>query len=221
MLWPRTGRWPSAANMPEVGSRPIQPAPGRETSVPGVEVGEVGLRALWALDRFLVRDQLNQVPGHEPAGQSKPPQRLGQEPRAVSARPASPLQRLLAGLHPRLHTDDVVNVLRHPVVQIEEEVDRPTRCQIDRLDELPQASTFAALLEVGPKILRQPLFVTEREFFGRRLEEEVERIDHRQLGDQVDLDRQLSRALGEHRAGQVVAVRILLPVQEMGRGLDP
>ncbi|MEE2964526.1 MAG: hypothetical protein VX427_10330 [Acidobacteriota bacterium] len=112
-------------------------------------------------------------------------------------------------------------MLRHPVVLLDEEVDRPTRCQIDRLDERPQASTFPALLEVGPQILRQPLLVTEREFFGRRFEEEVERIDHRQLGDQVDLDRQLSREFGEHRPGQVVAVRILLPVQEMGRGLDP
>ena len=38
-----SGMCPSPANSPEVGSIPIQPAPGQEGFSPGVQIGGVGL----------------------------------------------------------------------------------------------------------------------------------------------------------------------------------
>jgi hypothetical protein len=57
--------------------------------------------------------------------------------------------------------------------------------------------------------------VRERILLGVRLEEEVERIEHRHLGDQVDLDAELVCLLGEYEPAEVVSLRILLPVDEM------
>ena len=51
--------------------------------------------------------------------------------------------------------------------------------------------------------------------FGGRLEEEVERVVDRHLGDQVDLDAELVDLLGERQPRDVVALRILLPVEEV------
>ena len=47
--------------------------------------------------------------------------------------------------------------------------------------------------------------VGERKLLGVRLEEEVERIEHRHLGDQVDLDAQLVGLLREDQPREVVA----------------
>ena len=52
-------------------------------------------------------------------------------------------------------------------------------------------------------------------------DEKVERIDGRHLGDQVHLDTQLAAPLWEHIPGEIVPVRILLPVEEVILGRDP
>ena len=57
--------------------------------------------------------------------------------------------------------------------------------------------------------------VGERESLRVRLEEEVERIEHRHLGDQVHLDAQLVGLLREHEPREVVSLRVLLPVDEV------
>ena len=62
--------------------------------------------------------------------------------------------------------------------------------------------------------------VGERPLLGVGLEEEVERIDHRHVGDQVDHDLEAVGLLGEDQARQVIALRILLPVDEVLLGLD-
>ncbi len=62
--------------------------------------------------------------------------------------------------------------------------------------------------------------VVERELLGGGLEEEVERIDHRHLGDEIDLDAKLARLLREHEPREVVRLRVLLPVDEVFGGRD-
>ena len=57
--------------------------------------------------------------------------------------------------------------------------------------------------------------VAERKGLRVRLEEEVERVEHRHLGDQVHLDAQLVGLLREHEAREVVSLRVLLPVDEV------
>ena len=62
--------------------------------------------------------------------------------------------------------------------------------------------------------------VTERKGLSLGLEEEVERIDHRHVGDEIDRDLELRRLLGKHQARQMIALRILLPVDEVVLRLD-
>ena len=70
------------------------------------------------------------------------------------------------------------------------------------------------------KLLLEQRVVAERPLLGFRLEEEVERIDRRHVGDEIDRDVEMRDALGEHDAGEVVALRVLLPVDEMRLGFD-
>ena len=67
----------------------------------------------------------------------------------------------------------------------------------------------------GSQFLRELRIVVERVVLGVFLHEEIERVDHRHLGDQVDLDRKLARLLQEHQPRQVVAEGVLLPVDEV------
>ena len=83
---------------------------------------------------------------------------------------------------------------------------------------------WAAILrvEIGGEFELQVIGVFEREFFGIGLDEEVEGVDDRELRREVDLDLELRHRLREDKAGEPVAVRILLPVHEMlvGRHLE-
>ena len=65
--------------------------------------------------------------------------------------------------------------------------------------------------EIGPQVLA----IFERPDFRAFLDEEVERIVDRHVGDDVDLDPQFVDQLREDVARQPVAVRILLKVHEM------
>jgi hypothetical protein len=53
-----------------------------------------------------------------------------------------------------------------------------------------------------------------------RFEEEIEGIDHRHFGDQINLDTQFPGFFREDQTGQIVALRILLPVDEMFLGAN-
>jgi len=63
-------------------------------------------------------------------------------------------------------------------------------------------------------------FVFERERLGRVLDEEVERIDHREVGNQVNGDIEDLGGLREHEPGHEVAEGVLLPVDEVIARLD-
>ncbi len=75
----------------------------------------------------------------------------------------------------------------------------------------PKLAGAQVRLEVAPQRGR----VDEREVLGLLLEEEVERVDDRHVGDEVDLEHQLGRVLRKDEARLVVAERILLPVEEV------
>jgi hypothetical protein len=59
------------------------------------------------------------------------------------------------------------------------------------------------------------VLVGKGNFLGMRLKEEVEGIDHRHLGDQIDLDPEFAGLFREDQARQVIALRVLLPVDEV------
>ncbi len=53
--------------------------------------------------------------------------------------------------------------------------------------------------------------------FGVGFDEEIERIDHRKVDGQIDLDLELAHLLGKNEARLPIVVRVLLPVHEMIR----
>ena len=105
-------------------------------------------------------------------------------------------------------------------VQFDEEVDRCDRAAIDPAQPLRQQGARGLELEVRLEFLGDARLVGERVLLGFGLEEEVERIEHRHFGDEVHLQAELAGLPGNHDAGEVVAERILLPVQEVSGRLD-
>src|SRR3546814_18154930 len=62
--------------------------------------------------------------------------------------------------------------------------------------------------------------VVEGEMLGIGLEEKVEGIDHRHVGDQVDHHLEPVGLFREDQPGKIIALRVLLPVDEMVLRLD-
>ena len=105
-------------------------------------------------------------------------------------------------------------------VQIDEKIVGRARLARDPGDERREQRRVGQRAAVRRELAVEERLVLERPFLGVRLEEEVERVLRRHLGDEIDLDRQLGRALGEDETRDVVGLRILLPVQEMRARLD-
>ena len=61
--------------------------------------------------------------------------------------------------------------------------------------------------------------VFEGKLFRVRREEEIERIDHRHLGNQIDFDSKLTGLVRKYQPRQIVCLRVLLPIDEMTRRL--
>ncbi len=74
--------------------------------------------------------------------------------------------------------------------------------------------------EVRSQLAPLLLFIREGKFLRIRLEKKIERVEHRHLGDEIDLDAQLTRLVGERQAGEIVRLRVLLPIDEVLRRLD-
>ncbi len=86
--------------------------------------------------------------------------------------------------------------------------------------EMPASSAFS----FGPgsveaaewrQLLLEHRIVGERPGLGLRLQEEVERVDRRHVGHEIDHHFEFPGAVGHHDAGEEIALRILLPVEEM------
>ena len=215
-------------NVPFAGEQPrrrVEPDPAGAGQVdlgPGVQVGEVFRRARGAaVERLDVGGQLHEVARDEAGGETEVAQDLHQQPAAVAAGAVGDRQRLLARLHARLHAHAVGHALLHGAVDLDQRVDdrRTARRAIGRE---PGGELLAGglRLEVGGELAAVQRVVVEREALGTLLDEEVEGVDDGELGDQVDGHGELPRLLGEDEAGEVVAERVLLPVDEVPGGLD-
>ena len=127
------------------------------------------------------------------------------------------MQRLFGRLHAGLHADHIADVPRPRALF------RSTRKSMVRTRLARNAPPDTARTAASPVPLRDtararaapPASYAERETAAHRLQKKVERIEHRHLGDQIHLDAQLARRFREHQAGQIVRLRILLPVDEM------
>ena len=70
------------------------------------------------------------------------------------------------------------------------------------------------------EIVIQRAIVGEGKALGFRLQEKVEGIQHRHFRHEIHFDGKLTRLFGKDQPGQVIRLRILLPVDEMFFGRD-
>ncbi len=159
-------------------------------------------------------------PGDEARREAKVAQRLYQQPGRVAARPGAQCQRVLAGLDARLHTNDIAHHTLHTVVELHQEIHGAARGEIDGVEEETQLWPGRLGRHIGRQFVRLGGGIAERKLFGGILQEKVERIDHGHFRDQADLDGEMLHWFREDQAGKVIALRVLLPVDEVTGGLD-
>ena len=207
----------------EAGGR-IEADPSRPGQVdldPRVQIGEVLLGSGRPGERLDVRHELDEIAGDEARRQAEVAQELHEEPGRVAARPAAEGERLLLRLHAGLVADHVGDVALDALVQLDQEVERGARLPADGPEIAGEARGERLHAQVGEELARLLVAVHEGEPLGVGLEEEVEGVVDGELGDQVHLDAQLPRLVREDDARQVVALRVLLPVDEVMLGRDP
>ncbi len=91
---------------------------------PGVQVGEILVGALRAVERVDVGAQLDQIAGDEARREAELAQDLHQQPGRVAAGAGAQRQRLLGLLHAGLHADHIADRLLQLGVELDEEIDR-------------------------------------------------------------------------------------------------
>ena len=185
---------------------------------PGVQVGEVGRGPVGAVNDGWSDVELHEVARHEPRRETEVAQDLDEQPAGVAARAEPRVERLLGRLHAGLHADRVLDVAVEPPVERRRGSRRsvsPPRTTFGRQPARQPRTDRCRRPEVRLEVGGQLWLVAEREGLGGLLDEEVERVDDRQVGDQVDGDVEQLGWLGEDEPGHEVAERVLLPVDEV------
>ena len=150
-----SGIWPSPANRPEVGSIPIQPAPGKNASAQAWKSAESFCGAARTLGRALLRRHLNEISGDEACRDSQMSQNLHQQPSRVAARAGTLCERLLARLDARIEPRHIVDFVSHPPIQIDQETDRSALLVRKLPKKTLEPSAGRLDREIGFKILGQ------------------------------------------------------------------
>ena len=187
---------------------------------PGMQVGEIHLGTGRAIETFHIGGQLDQVPGHETRRQAKVAQQLHQQPGGVTAGTARVFERVLGRLHTRLHANQVANVFAQALVEADQEVDAGQGCAVDAVEVGLELRCERQGFQVRRQFLALVGCVGERDFLGIGLEEKVEGIEDGHLRQQIDFDTQLFGFFRKHQPRQVIALGVLLPVDEVLLGRD-
>ena len=188
-------RWPAecALRRPTSrwsGSSPTQPAPGKYTSHQACKSVKSCSAPAGPFERLDVGLELNQIARDESRGQSQLAQDLHQQPGRIAARAAAALQA-----SPPAFARPAPCRIRYSIswfsrwIQIHQKIDRADFAHDRSNRPMPQQR---ARLLAAPETARCRGSARRRSWngilFGLGLEEEIERIDHRHFGDQIDDD---------------------------------
>ena len=183
-----------------------------------MQVGEVVIGAGSAFERFYVRLELDEIAGDEAGGQADVPQQLHQQPCGIAAGAGGGRERLFGCLYARLHANEIADHALQALIEIDQKIDGVARFARDGLHQVFQQRAGGLRFDKSGKVLVQLGRKRERPGLRIRLDEEVERIDHLQIGKQIDGDGKFLCLLREDETREPIAVRVLLPVHEvMGR----
>ena len=209
-----------AAEQPRGRVEPDPAGAGQIDLGPGVQIGEIMVRALGAFERLLVGRELDQIAGDETRGETKPAQRLHQKPGRIAAGARTQRQRLVRRLHAGLHADHIFDLLAQPRVEADQKIDRAEFLPRNRAHEVFERRAGRLDLQRRREFGRELGRVGEGELLGVGLDEEIERVEHGEIGQKIDLDAEFRGLFGEHQPRQPIAVRVLLPIDEMLRRRD-
>ena len=206
----------------------IEPDPAGAGEIglgPGVKIGEVARRPRRTVERRLIGGELHQIAGAEPGRDPHRPQQRHKEPGRIAAAAGAAGKRLLWCLHPRFHPDPVADPLEHEPIEGHEDIDRPRwrgdeSCLPCRANQAGEQVAADRRRQVRRELRRQHRIVGEGERLRLGIEEEIEGVDRHEIGDEIDRQGELARRLRKHDPRQVVALRILLPVEEVVARLD-
>ena len=194
--------------------------PGEIDLAPGVEVGEIRTRPGGSGERLLVGHELDEVAGDEACREPETARDLDQEPARIPTRALALAQGLLGRPHAGLEPHDVADVARQALVEGHEEIDGAHRLERNLRDIALKPLAARPRPQERCELAVECFVVGEGKTFRRRLEEKVEGIDHPHVGHEVDSDREPVGLFGNHHASEEIALGVLLPVEEMGGGLD-
>ena len=203
------------------GGVKADPARARKVDLgPGVEIGEVGCGTGGSVERFDVRGELNEIAGDEAGGEAEMAQDLDQEPGGIAAGTGGLSESVFAGLDAGFKADDVADIVLETLVQADEEIHRADRGAIDFGEPCGEGRAELLGFEKGPEFAGGGFVVGERVLFGGGFEEKIEGVVDRHVCHEVDFDEEVVGGFGEDEAGEVVGLRVLLPVNEVVGGLD-
>ena len=185
-----------------------------------MEIGEIGSGAGGAFERFDVGRELDEIAGDEACGEPKMTQDLNKQPRRVTTGAGAFGERLCAGLDAGLHADYVADFALQSLVESDEEIDGADFCERDGAEPASEIGAGGFFFEIGAEIAGERGVVSERVIFGGGFEKEIERIVDRHLRDEIDFDEERGCGLGEDETREIVALRVLLPVDEVATGLN-
>ncbi len=147
------------------------------------------------------------------------PEGVHQQPAGVATGARLESERFLGRLDAGLHADEIADVLAELLVQLDQEIHRVVGLAHEARDIRCELATGRLGREIGGEVAFELLPVGEGKKLRRRLDEEIEGIEHRDLGQEIDRDGILDGLLLEDVASQPIAKRVLLPVLEMQVGL--
>ena len=114
-----------------------------------------------------------------------------------------------------LHADDIADAVDQRRIERDEEIDGAPSPARELRHQRVEQRALRFRVEIGGEVLGQAGVIGEGHFFGVRVDEKVKGIDHRQLGQKIHLHREMIHRLWKDNPRLPVAMRILLPVEEM------
>jgi len=123
-------------------------------------------------------------------------------------------------LNTRLHANYVANFVLHAPIETHQIVNCPGPIARYFGEKLRQAGSRWFQFEIRTQFTSQNGFVGKGELFSGRLQEKVKGIVDTHFGKKIDLYVEFRSRFREHQPRQIVALGILLPIDEMLFGAD-
>ena len=135
---------------------------------------------------------------------------------ALSRHEPAPAASVSSGVRtPDLHANEIADLALQALIECDHQIDGILALARQRGEQRGEPRSCRLGLEIGRKLLGELAGIGERKHLRERLDEEVERIDHGDVGDEVDRDGELARLVRKHQARQPISVRVLVPIDEV------